>query len=64
MIENSQTILMISFKHSVSLFFAYKFQLELESDADHTVCTCDHLTNFGIFLDWEGTAPDHDPGSD
>ncbi len=26
------------------------------------VCTCNHLTNFGLMLDWSGQADSQDPG--
>ncbi len=30
---------------------------------EYIVCTCNHLTNFGIILDWKGEAKAMDPGN-
>jgi len=39
-------------------------QVSEDSDLDMTICECNHLTNFGIMLDWEGKAPANDPALD
>jgi len=33
------------------------------SEYGNIVCTCNHLTNFGIILDWKGDANAVDPGN-
>ena len=34
------------------------------SDSKDVVCECNHLTNFGIIVDFIGAAPASDPGTE
>ena len=34
------------------------------SDSRDVVCECNHLTNFGIIVDFIGAAPASDPGTE
>ena len=50
--------------HCVSNFKIFVCLFLLYLDSDLIVCSCNHLTNFGIIFDWTGSADAKDPGDE